>query len=116
MSAQSQRPLSHSVNIVSVYPFSVLCGTLAMLCVYLLVCLRVSDEVQRRVTALEEARRQMEEEHAQQLSLLLAEQEKEQQRLRQVSTCNCSNTHRQSQKQCARAWTILEIEKSLIQE
>ncbi|XP_064179468.1 centriolar coiled-coil protein of 110 kDa [Anguilla rostrata] len=44
---------------------------------------RASEEVQRRVTALEEARRQMEEEHAQQLSLLIAEQEKEQQHLRQ---------------------------------
>ncbi|KAJ8363092.1 hypothetical protein SKAU_G00119230 [Synaphobranchus kaupii] len=44
---------------------------------------RATEEVQRRVTALEEARRQMEEEHAQQLSLLIAEQEREQQRLRQ---------------------------------
>ncbi|KAJ8283465.1 hypothetical protein COCON_G00023150 [Conger conger] len=45
---------------------------------------RTTEEVQRRVSALEEVRRQMQEDHAQQLSLLIAEQEKEQQRLRQA--------------------------------
>ncbi|KAG9334124.1 hypothetical protein JZ751_009094 [Albula glossodonta] len=44
---------------------------------------RTSEEVQRRFTALEEVRRQMEEEHAHQLSLLIAEQEREQHRLQQ---------------------------------
>ncbi|KAJ8390673.1 hypothetical protein AAFF_G00100530 [Aldrovandia affinis] len=43
---------------------------------------RSTGEVHRRVSALEEARRQMEEQHAQQLSLLIAEQEREQQHLR----------------------------------
>lgn len=38
--------------------------------------------------ALEDMQRRLEEEHALQMSLLLAEQEKEQQRLRQVSIWN----------------------------
>ncbi|XP_036401631.1 centriolar coiled-coil protein of 110 kDa-like [Megalops cyprinoides] len=42
------------------------------------------EEVQWQVQALEEVRRRMAEEHAQQLSLLIAEQEREHQRLRQA--------------------------------
>ncbi|XP_030645521.1 centriolar coiled-coil protein of 110 kDa [Chanos chanos] len=40
-----------------------------------------ADEVQRRMQALEEMQRRLEEEHALQMSLLMAEQEREQQRL-----------------------------------
>ncbi|XP_036408680.1 centriolar coiled-coil protein of 110 kDa-like [Megalops cyprinoides] len=42
-----------------------------------------AGQVQRQVQVLEEMRRQLEEEHALQLSLLIAEQEREQERLRQ---------------------------------
>ncbi|XP_056144444.1 centriolar coiled-coil protein of 110 kDa-like [Lampris incognitus] len=42
-----------------------------------------SEDTERRVQALEEMQRRLEEEHALQMSLLLAEQEKEQQRLLQ---------------------------------
>ncbi|KAJ8246247.1 hypothetical protein GJAV_G00265450 [Gymnothorax javanicus] len=44
---------------------------------------RTPEDLQRRVSALEEARRLMEQEHAHQLSSLIAEQQREQQRLRQ---------------------------------
>ncbi|XP_045066868.1 centriolar coiled-coil protein of 110 kDa [Coregonus clupeaformis] len=40
-----------------------------------------TEETQRRVSALEEMKRRLEEEHALQMSLLMAEQEREQQRL-----------------------------------
>lgn len=40
-----------------------------------------AEETQRRAQALEDMQRRLEEEHALQMSLLLAEQEKEQQRL-----------------------------------
>uniref|UniRef100_A0A667WZ74 Centriolar coiled-coil protein 110 n=1 Tax=Myripristis murdjan TaxID=586833 RepID=A0A667WZ74_9TELE len=46
------------------------------------------EETQRRMQALEDMQRRLEEEHALQMSLLLAEQEKEQQRLRQVNMWN----------------------------
>uniref|UniRef100_A0AAY5KZN6 Centriolar coiled-coil protein of 110 kDa-like n=1 Tax=Esox lucius TaxID=8010 RepID=A0AAY5KZN6_ESOLU len=42
-----------------------------------------TEEAQRRVRALEDMQRRLEEEHALQMSLLMAEQEREQQRLRQ---------------------------------
>lgn len=44
-----------------------------------------AEDTQRRAQALEDMQRRLEEEHALQMSLLLAEQEKEQQRLRLVS-------------------------------
>ncbi|XP_031168794.1 centriolar coiled-coil protein of 110 kDa isoform X2 [Sander lucioperca] len=47
-----------------------------------------TEETQRRAQALEDMQRRLEEEHVLQMSLLLAEQEKEQQRLRLVSTWN----------------------------
>lgn len=43
-----------------------------------------TEETQRRVQALEDMQRRLEEEHALQMSLLLAEQEKAQQRLHVV--------------------------------
>lgn len=55
------------------------------LCIYLCTS---AEETQRRAQALEDMQRRLEEEHALQMSLLLAEQEKEQQRLRLVSTRN----------------------------
>lgn len=45
-----------------------------------------TEETQRRAHALEDMQRHLEEEHALQMSLLLAEQEKEQHRLRLVRT------------------------------
>lgn len=53
------------------------------MCIYL--CLS-TEETQRRAHALEDMQRHLEEEHALQMSLLLAEQEKEQHRLRLVRT------------------------------
>lgn len=47
-----------------------------------------TEETQRRAQTLEDRQRRLEEEHALQMSLLLAEQEQEQQRLRLVSTLN----------------------------
>lgn len=44
-----------------------------------------AEETQRRAQALEDMQRHLEEEHALQMSMLLVEQEKEQQRLRLVS-------------------------------
>lgn len=55
------------------------------MCIYL--CLS-TEETQRRAHALEDMQRRLEEEHALQMSLLLAEQEKEQHRLRLVRTWN----------------------------
>lgn len=58
---------------------------------YFSVCLcTLSEETQRRAQALEDMQRHLEEEHALQMSLLLAEQEKEQHRLCLVSTWNCT--------------------------
>lgn len=53
------------------------------MCIYL-----CTEETQRRAQALEDIQRHLEEEHALQMSLLLAEQEKEQQRLCLVSIWN----------------------------
>lgn len=60
----------------------------AFMGLFLCVCVCVSEETQRRVSALEEMQRRLEEEHALQMSLLMAEQEREQQRLCQVRTWN----------------------------
>lgn len=50
------------------------------------ICLSLyTEETQRRVQVLEDMQRRLEEEHALQMSLLLAEQEKAQQRLHVVS-------------------------------
>lgn len=54
---------------------------------YMYLCTS-TEETQRRAQALEDMQRRLEEEHALQMSLLLAEQEKEQQRLCLVSTWN----------------------------
>lgn len=51
------------------------------------LCL-LTDETQWRAQALEDMQRRLEKEHALQMSLLLTEQEKEQQRLHLVSTWN----------------------------
>lgn len=48
----------------------------------------ITEETQRRVQALEDMQRRLDEEHALQMSLLLAEQEKAQQRLHVVKSCN----------------------------
>uniref|UniRef100_A0A673BSD7 Centriolar coiled-coil protein 110 n=1 Tax=Sphaeramia orbicularis TaxID=375764 RepID=A0A673BSD7_9TELE len=48
-----------------------------------------SEETQRRAQALEDMQRRLQEEHALQMSCLLAEQEQEQHRLRLVNICNC---------------------------
>lgn len=56
---------------------------------YVKMCMYVfTEEIQRRAQALEDMQRRLEEEHALQISLLLAEQEKEQQRLHMVSSWN----------------------------
>lgn len=47
-----------------------------------------TEETQRRAQTLEDIQRRLEEEHALQMSLLLAEQEKEQQRLCLVNIWN----------------------------
>lgn len=55
------------------------------------LCL-LTDETQWRAQALEDMQRRLEKEHALQMSLLLAEQEKEQQCLHLVSAWNTSVT------------------------
>lgn len=60
-------------------------------------CVTLSGETQRRAQAVEDMQRRLEEEHALQMSLLLAEQEKAQHRLLLVSTLNymiCSKATR----------------------
>lgn len=67
------------------------------------LCL-LTDETQWRAQALEDMQRRLEKEHALQMSLLLAEQEKEQQRLHLVSTWNLTVTilyRSRSEKKCS---------------
>lgn len=67
------------------------------------LCL-LTDENQWRAQALEDMQRRLEKEHALQMSLLLAEQEKEQQRLLLVSTWNLTVTilyRSRSEKKCS---------------
>lgn len=49
-----------------------------------------TEDTERRAHALEDMQRRLEEEHALQMSLLLAEQEKQQHCLRLVSKWNCT--------------------------